>query len=291
MSITDFLSLIDIGVTIIIGFVITRLVSVRDSRTRAIKDYYIRELTDIKSRINEFYSELFNGRLSSKDIIGWNSTIKNRIKTFDKSVRKTFNLYDATIAEKFFANHKYLTETEEFNKCYSKTSVTFNASTKNAIGERERQLYEIIEQTLYDINNARPRDYIQRKCIEVKSHYGFYRIEKKKNKFSTCLTIAIDWLNSHKTGIIVFIVVILLCYSLFRFSGVVIQTHKETDDLGMIQILDNISSSMVRLVEVKESEIGNKELFPDHYILLYEVSQSDTSTLEGWVKPMSREKQ
>ena len=92
MVLSDFLAIIDILVTVLIGFVITHMVSVRDSRTRAIKDYYIQELADIKSEINEFYSNLFKGELSSQEIIGWYSAIRNRIDNFDNAVRKTFKI-------------------------------------------------------------------------------------------------------------------------------------------------------------------------------------------------------
>ena len=54
MSLSDFLAILDIIVTVLIGFVITHMVSVRDSRTRAIKDYYIQELAEIKRDINSF---------------------------------------------------------------------------------------------------------------------------------------------------------------------------------------------------------------------------------------------
>ena len=106
MELSDLLAILDIVVTIVVGYVITHMVSVRDSRTRAIKDYYIQELAAIKSEINNFYASLFKGELEAKEIISWYSAIRNRIDSFDQAVRKTFTIYEGSIAKKLFLNYK-----------------------------------------------------------------------------------------------------------------------------------------------------------------------------------------
>ena len=202
MTLSDLLAILDIVVTVLIGFVITHMVYVRDSRTRAIKDYYIGELAAIKAEINNFYSQLFKGEYEAKDIISWHSSIRNRINSFDKAVRKTFRLYDVDIKERLFLNYKHITDSEDFNANYSNGKISFGGKSKRDIGYDERKLYLLIDQTLYDINNARARDYIERKLQEIKSHYYYYRLSEKKNKVSSCFTLVWAWFKSHMSNIL-----------------------------------------------------------------------------------------
>ena len=130
MELSDLLAILDIVVTIVVGYVITHMVSVRDSRTRAIKDYYIQELAAIKSEINNFYASLFKGELEAKEIISWYSAIRNRIDSFDQAVRKTFTIYEGSIAKKLFLNYKYITNSNDFNTNYNQGKINFRAATK-----------------------------------------------------------------------------------------------------------------------------------------------------------------
>ena len=103
MAISDYLSIIDILITILVGFVISHMVSLRDSRNRAIKDYYIKELSELKTEISSFYSDLLKDKLSAPEIIAWHQTIRNRIYCFDKSLNEVFDLHVYPINKKLFS--------------------------------------------------------------------------------------------------------------------------------------------------------------------------------------------
>lgn len=285
MVLSDFLAIIDILVTVLIGFVITHMVSVRDSRTRAIKDYYIQELADIKSEINEFYSNLFKGELSSQEIIGWYSAIRNRIDNFDNAVRKTFKIYEARLTPKLFFNYKNITNSGDFNANFKQGKIKFKAATKIAIGKNQKQLYMLIERTLYDINNVRARDYISRKWREFKSHYLYYRISEKKTKKSACVAIAIDWLNAHKSSLIALLIAVALALVLFLNLGRVVK--QESEGQGQTELIQRLDSLNVWVKEISEKEIkfpAATETPSAYSIRLNEITPSDTTTLRGWIK-------
>lgn len=245
MSLSDFLAILDIVVTVLFGFVITHIVFVRDSRTRAIKDYYIQELSSIKTEINVFYSKLFKNDYEAKDIIGWYSAIRNRVNSFDTAVRNTFRLYDASIAGRLFLNYKHITNTDEFNANYAKGKILFSGKAKRDIGQDERKLYLLIDQTLYDINNARSGDYLGRKFQEFKSHYFYYRTAEKKSRIYSCFAIGCDWLNSHKSSIILVTFCLCCFYFLFlnlrRFVKIEKDNELQTD---LIVRLDSINANI-----------------------------------------------
>ena len=285
MELSDLLAILDIVVTIVIGFVITHMVSVRDSRTRAIKDYYIQELADIKSEINKFYASLFKGDLEAKEIIGWYSAIRNRIDSFDQSVRKTFTIYEGSIAKKLFLNYKYITNSNDFNSNYNQGKIIFRAATKNAIGKNEKQLYTLVERTLYDINNVRARDYIERKWLELKSHYLYYRTTGRKTEFESCLNILWAWLCTHKSNVVLWFGLAVAAYFIFvNIDKVLKQDNENSAQLELIERFDTLNS----IVKDISNRIDNDSIViesPSTYsIRLNEISARDTTSLKGWIK-------
>lgn len=285
MELSDLLAILDIVVTVVIGFVITHMVSVRDSRTRAIKDYYIQELAAIKSEINNFYASLFKGELEAKEIIGWYSAIRNRIDSFDQAVRKTFTIYEGSIAKKLFLNYKYITNSNDFNTNYNQGKIKFRAATKIAIGKNEKQLYMLVERTLYDINNVRARDYIERKWLELKSHYLYYRTSERKSRNETCLNILLDWLCTHKSIIVFWAVLAIIVYFFFVNIGKVLkQDNDNSAQLELIERFDSLNS-IVKDVSKKIAKEPVVVESPSTYsIRLNEISSRDTTSLKGWIK-------
>lgn len=286
MELSDFLAILDIVVTVLIGFVITHMVAVRDSRTRAIKDYYIQELASIKTDINAFYSELLKGELEAKDIMGWYPATRNRVSVFDTAIRKTFRINEGRITQKLFQNYKNITDCTDFNNNYNHGKINFQASTKRVIGENEKQLYMLIERTLYDINNVKARDYIERKCLEFKSHYLYYRIDESKTKIDACLGIVKDWLCSHKTNILVIVLLLILMLVLRPYLKQFIKKggndSAQTEEI--VQRLDSLNSA-VKELSIKGNDVPAVVNPPSNYsIRLNEVSTKDTITLRGWIK-------
>lgn len=284
MNLSDYLTVLDIVVTVLIGFVITHMVSVRDSRTRAIKDYYIQELTAIKSELNVFYSRLFKGESSAKEIIGWYSSIKNRVNSFDTSVRKTFKIYDVYVGKTLFANHKYITDTNDFNSSYSKKTITFSGTSLNGIGKGQKYLYKVIDQTLFDINNVGTRDYLSRKWLEFKSHYGYYCSYKKYSLFISIGKILLDWLNTHKSRLLtIMIVTSLVFFSLLHFGRYVSNEKEDNTYFELYQRFDSLNDQMRRIIDYLDN-VPRSESTLNYYIQLDELSPMDTTIVKGWIK-------
>lgn len=285
MELSDLLAILDIVVTVVIGFVITHMVSVRDSRTRAIKDYYIQELAAIKSEINNFYASLFKGELEAKEIIGWYSAIRNRIDSFDQAVRKTFTIYEGSIAKKLFLNYKYITNSNDFNTNYNQGKIKFRAATKIAIGKNEKQLYMLVERTLYDINNVRARDYIERKWLELKSHYLYYRTSERKSRNEACLNILLDWLCTHKSIIVFWAVLAIIVYFFFVNIGKVLkQDNDNSAQFELIERFDSLNSIVKDVSKKIDKEPVVVESPSTYSIRLNEISSRDTTSLKGWIK-------
>lgn len=285
MELSDLLSILDIVVTVVIGFVITHMVSVRDSRTRAIKDYYIQELAAIKSEINNFYSSLFKGELEAKEIIGWYSAIRNRIDSFEQAVRKTFTIYEGSIAKKLFLNYKYITNSNDFNSNYNQGKIKFRAATKIAIGKNEKQLYMLVERTLYDINNVRARDYIERKWLELKSHYFYYRTTERKSRLGAYLKILWAWLYTHKSIIVFWAFIAMIVYFFFLNIGKVLkQDNDNSVQLELKERFDTLNAAVKDISKRIDKDPVVVKSPSTYSIRLNEISSRDTANLKGWIK-------
>ena len=60
MTYSDLLSSISILTSIVFGFYITHWYSIRDSRTRVVKDYYIEQVKGIKGRVDKFFHRKYS---------------------------------------------------------------------------------------------------------------------------------------------------------------------------------------------------------------------------------------
>ena len=286
MSLSDLLAILDIIVTVLIGFVITHMVSVRDSRTRAIKDYYIQELADIKKDINKFYSDLFKGELDAKSIIGWYSAIRNRIQNYDTAIRKTFRIFEGKVATKLFNNYKYITDTRDFNSNYNNGKIEFSASTKSIIGKHQKQLYMLIERTLYDVNNVQARDYLERKWRELKSHYRYYRFNERKTKWKACIAVTMDWLNAHKSSFLLLAIITVMVVIVFVNFGRIVMLEKDEDKVQteLVQRLDSLNAVIKEFADKQQVLPVETNLSHTYSIRLNEISPTDTILLKGWIK-------
>ena len=87
MSFSDILALVEILVTILFGYYITHWVSVRDTRTRSVKDLYLNQLADIKKNVDTFFKDLFEGKLKGRTIADWYGHQQTSLTCFDEGLR------------------------------------------------------------------------------------------------------------------------------------------------------------------------------------------------------------
>lgn len=99
MTYSDLLSSISILTSIVFGFYITHWYSIRDSRTRVVKDYYIEQVKGIKGRVDKFFHQVAWGQKSARYIISWNKHIDLDIDSIDNGVRKVLDIHIASFGD------------------------------------------------------------------------------------------------------------------------------------------------------------------------------------------------
>lgn len=170
MSISDLLSFVSIAVSIIFGLIITHFCSVRDTRTRVLKDHYIEQIKAIKGRVDTFFHRVAFGKSSSKGIKSWYAHISIDIEGVDKGVRKSLDLQKEEFADVIDGYYAEITGWDDYNNQYSGSKYFPSVANR----ERLMQMKSEIDDWL--------NDYIEH--INQSNCYPIWRVQKQRIKQS-----------------------------------------------------------------------------------------------------------
>ena len=124
MTYSDLLSSISILTSIVFGFYITHWYSIRDSRTRVVKDYYIEQVKGIKGRVDKFFHQVAWGKKSARYIISWNKHIDLDIDSIDNGVRKVLDIHIASFGDLLATFYQEITMWDDYNTQFGRATYT-----------------------------------------------------------------------------------------------------------------------------------------------------------------------
>ncbi len=174
MELSDFLNIVGILVTIICGFFIAHWASVKDSRTRSIKDYYIDWIKQIQKEVDKTFEESICGEMSSKKLISWYGYYQYYIENFDIAVRKDLPVRIEKLFENIDGIYCYLTAIDEFNGAYDKSKFTLDSSSRVKIVQMKKDLDLLFSKYIGLINNVPPKSCVKRFCHAFHDDYLYY---------------------------------------------------------------------------------------------------------------------
>lgn len=183
MTIADLLTLIGILVSIFFGFFITRFCSIRDTRTRVIKDYYIEQLKQIKGRVDTFYHRVVFGKSSARKIISWNNHIQLDIKSIDQGIR---NSLDIQIEEFYNVLDNYyaeITNWEDYNDQFSASLYIPNNSSRERLLQIKYELDEFLNNYIQHVNQANNFPIWKLQVNRIMRSWMFYKQQKYNMPF------------------------------------------------------------------------------------------------------------
>lgn len=142
MTITDILTIIGIVVSIVFGFFFTHYYSIRDTRTRVLKDYYIEEVKAVKVRVDKFFHEVAFGKSSFKKVVNWYDHLNIDVVSIDHGVRKSLYIKTGDLIGVVDSYYGEITNWDDFNDQFSNPN--YRPSNEHVI--RLKQIkYEIDE--------------------------------------------------------------------------------------------------------------------------------------------------
>lgn len=154
MTITDFLTFVGIAVSVIFGFFVSHYCSVKDARTRVIKDYYIEQLKQIKGRVDTFYHRVAFGKLSARKIITWYDHIQLDIKSLDEGIRKTLDTQIDEFSDVLDNYYAEITNWDDFNDHFSDSQYVPNIKSRERLLQIKYEIDEFLNDYILHVNQA-----------------------------------------------------------------------------------------------------------------------------------------
>ena len=182
MSLSDFLTLVNIAITLIVGFYLTHWFSVRDSRHRALKDFYIDEVKSLSDEIGETFRKLKSGGITGEQFVQWFGLIERRLEILDKDIEEAFPIFSVSIYNPVFEAHRVISNSEDFNNFFRVEHHIYNAETSNLIVEHEELIYKAIHQTVSNINECPKRGLIESAWRWLNKEWNYFIKQEKSIK-------------------------------------------------------------------------------------------------------------
>ncbi len=155
MSFSDILALLEILVTILFGYYITHWVSVRDTRTRSVKDLYLNQLSDIKKRVDTFFDDLFAGKLNGRTIAYWYGNQQNSLTCFDDGLRLALPIRKVKLEDIVNEIHETITGSEYFNDNFNQEKYELTNEECAKMLALKNKVDKSFNEYVVQINNSR----------------------------------------------------------------------------------------------------------------------------------------
>jgi len=161
LPIADWIAILNIVVTSIIGIWIAIAVQNNLTKSRYLKEYFINEVKEIRDLYKQFVNQLYKNKTSAKDIKEWFKIMSERTQNLDKFIREKYRIDNSLIVSKHAEIQKLITSMDDFNEQFKDETVKFSNSSKNDILRLHSELSCVLTQRVIDINSSKNR---WRKC-------------------------------------------------------------------------------------------------------------------------------
>lgn len=239
MLLSDFLSLVNIGVTLVVGFYLTHWLSVRDSRHRALKDFYIDEVKSLSEEIGEIFKKLKSGGITGEQFVQWFNSIERRLDILDADIKIAFPVFCESLYDPVFEAHRIISNSDDFNNFFRTENHIYNAETTNLIVENEERIYKSIHSVVSNINECPKRGLFASGWRWLVKEWRFY-IERNNNVRAYIW----QWLKRLAYYVIIFILPMLMVYSFWRWT--ITQFAPEESELERRQV-EAIELSVIKI--------------------------------------------
>lgn len=152
---SDWISICNLIITSAIGIWLALIVQKNFTINRAIKDYYIQEIQDVRKLYVDFFNNVYNGKRSAKNIREWLKIVSNRINCVERSLNDSFYIKDSNIGKIHSEIQNFITGTDDFNNGYRAEKLIFRETTKNEILAYHIRLLECFMDVVVKINRAK----------------------------------------------------------------------------------------------------------------------------------------
>jgi len=88
MSFSDILTILEILISVVVGFYLAHWYSVRDTQHRAVKDYYIELLSNLQENCEYIFHGVLNSSISGAELLSVIDDLDSALEGFDEDLRR-----------------------------------------------------------------------------------------------------------------------------------------------------------------------------------------------------------
>lgn len=256
METSDLIGIIDVLVTIFVGYFLANRFSVHNTRTRANKDYYIQELRSIKKDVERVIQELIIGGISAKSLVKSIDNVESRLREFDISLRIVLPIYITEIHIVIGDILDKITALENINDQFENETITLSSEACSVVKICSNDIHKIIAEYLYVINIADSYSLVHELKINYINIFNYYKTKNEKIcKIKTIFRLICKYRDMFL--VVLFFIIIILIFSINSFTQ---QTQKEE------KITNKVSVELQKLPTTSNYNILEdpiyKRLFP-----------------------------
>lgn len=250
MSFSDILALVEILVTILFGYYITHWVSVRDTRTRSVKDLYLNQLADIKKNVDTFFKDLFEGKLKGRTIADWYGHQQTSLTCFDEGLRMALPIRKEKLEDVVNRIHEEITGSNFYNENFKKKKYELTKVEQVRMLDLKNRVDKSFNEYVVQINNSRQYYFWEVLRQNYRFDVEYFKASGKKNPNWNSIVIRSFKLFPY---VLVLGIVLFISYSVFHSyrSGLgenrARQDSYETGINKMINVVESLNSSLDRI--------------------------------------------
>lgn len=215
MELSEFLSIVEICVTILVGYYLSHWVSVRDSQTRALKDYYIEMLKSIRIEVDNFFNNLLADKLTPQKIASWYGSHQDELTRFDNGLRMALPINKRLLSDVINDIHEQITGSDDYNDKYRKNKYIPSAAERVEIAKLRQQVDASFNDYIVSINNSRQFAWYQIFWQRISSDFEYCWNNKSKGWH-----VFLPWLFSLLVWLAICVVVAWgMCNAYCLYSG------------------------------------------------------------------------
>lgn len=184
MSFSDLLTTASILLSIIFGFFITHWQSIKDTRTRVLKDYYIEQLKGIKGRMDKFFHQVAWGKSSSNKIRLWYTHICMDVASIDSGLRKSLDMHIVPFGDKLSKCYSEITSWDDYNDQFSHTHYQPNVQHIQDLLVMMQDVDDFLNEYIDHINQANTFSIWKIQVKKIKQNQRFYSDKRKSIPFA-----------------------------------------------------------------------------------------------------------
>jgi hypothetical protein len=161
MEISDIISIVEIIVTLILGYYISHWMAVKDQRTRSVKDYYIKSLCSMHDEVDDFFKQVLSGHMYGRTISDWYGNHEEKLMSFDEGVRMALPLRKKKLSDIINDIHSSITGSEFFNDHFYDESIIYTNQEKVRLIALKQSTESEFNEYIIQINNSRQKNFLE----------------------------------------------------------------------------------------------------------------------------------